>query len=46
MEAVQIWPESLLKELAGHRPPIHLHRDAAAAHGDEHIDELDWSDEP
>jgi cell division protease FtsH len=45
MEAVKLWPEPLLKEVAGHQPPIHLHRDAAAAHPDA-SGEFEWQDEP
>jgi cell division protease FtsH len=45
MEAVKLWPEPLLKEIAGHQPPIDLHKDAAAAHPDA-SGEFDWQDEP
>jgi cell division protease FtsH len=47
MEAVKLWPEPLLKELAGHRPPVRLHSDAAAAHPDTSGElDLEWQDEP
>jgi cell division protease FtsH len=42
MEAVRTWPEPLLKDTAGHTPPIELRNDPALAQGD---DELDWHDE-
>jgi cell division protease FtsH len=44
MEGVTPWREPLLREAVTHEPPIHLHRDAAAAHPD-HGDHLEW-DEP
>jgi cell division protease FtsH len=42
MEAVKIWPESLLKELAGYEPPVRLQQEAAND-GD---DDIRWHDEP
>jgi cell division protease FtsH len=41
MEAVKIWPESLLKELAGYEPPVRLQQEAND--GD---DDIRWHDEP
>ena len=45
MEAVKLWPEPLLKEAAGHRPPIQLRQEAIDAHTDGD-DELPWDDGP
>ena len=43
MEAVKIWSEPLIKESAGHMPPIHLRSEPADSHGG---GEPDWIDEP
>jgi len=33
MEAVELWPEPLIKDAAGHEPPVHLAQDKAADSG-------------
>jgi cell division protease FtsH len=45
MEAVKLWPEPLLKEAAGHRPPIQLRQEAIDAHT-AGGDEPPWDDGP
>jgi hypothetical protein len=49
MEAVQLWREPLLKDLAGHRPPIEMrnHDGSGAGSGASHEEEAeyDWQDE-
>ncbi len=44
MEAVKIWPEPLLKEVARHRPPVHLRTDATSTNGGQ-SGVLDWQED-
>ncbi len=43
MEAVKMWPNPLLKEVAGHRPNVHLRTDGTADGGNSGV--IDWQAE-
>jgi cell division protease FtsH len=46
MAAVKPWPEPLLRDMNGHRPPIHMNADPEPEPATASDDEPTWDDEP